>query len=500
MCGIVAEHGRSDPAALERMLERLKHRGPDDQGSVSVNGSWLGHQRLSIVDLESGKQPLVSGDGDLWLVGNGEVYNHLDVRVRLDEDTFQTSSDNEVALHLIDDGGPKALAELNGMFAFVVAGEDGRFVAARDPVGIKPLYWAHRNGSVRFASEMHAYDDDWRPYVEPFPPGCSWTPQHGLVRFASAVPDRPVDPPPAPEDILPGTRDVLIDAVKRQLMGDVPVGVFLSGGLDSSLVAAIAAKVLADRGETLQTFAVGSDGSPDLAAARRVADYIGSQHYETTYTAEDALKSLPQVVRAIESFDPGLVRSAVPNFMLSRLTVQHVKVVLTGEGADELFAGYEYMQEFQEPDALHAELVRTLRNLHNHNLQRCDRVTMAHGLEARVPFLDQKVIEWAMRIPAELKISGPDRPEKKLLREAFEGWLPHDLLWRVKAEFGDGSGARDALSSAVEAQVSADEFEAERNAVTPPLRTREEAYYHRIFHEHLGGVRAEVAISRHATA
>ena len=171
-------------------------------------------------------------------------------------------------------------------------------------------------------------------------------------------------------------------------------------------------------------------------------------------------------MRAIESFDPGLVRSAVPNFMLSRLTVQHVKVVLTGEGADELFAGYEYMQEFQEPDALHAELVRTLRNLHNLNLQRCDRVTMAHGLEARVPFLDQKVIEWAMRIPAELKISGPDRPEKKLLREAFEGWLPHDLLWRVKAEFGDGSGARDVLSSAVEAEVSADEFEAERNAVT----------------------------------
>jgi asparagine synthase (glutamine-hydrolysing) len=283
-------------------------------------------------------------------------------------------------------------------------------------------------------------------------------------------------------------------------MGDVPVGAFLSGGLDSSLVAAIAARAHARRGETLQTFAVGTEGSPDLLAARRVAEHIGSEHHELVYTAEDALRALPTVVRSIESFDPGLVRSAVPNFLLARMTVGHVKVVLTGEGADELFAGYDYLREFAEADALHAELERTVRALHNLNLQRCDRVTMAHGLEARVPFLDREMIAWAMRLPPEAKLAGPGVPEKRLLREAFTGWLPDDLLWREKAEFGDGSGARDVMSAAVAADISDAEFEAERGAVTPPLRTKEELAYHRIFRAHLPGVRPEVALSRFARA
>jgi asparagine synthase (glutamine-hydrolysing) len=501
MCGIVAEHGSSDPQQLERMLDRLTHRGPDDRGSVAVGGAWLGHRRLSIVDLESGAQPLAGGRGGLFLVGNGEIYNHEDVRATLPPERFTTASDNEVALHLIDMGGPMALSALNGMFAFVAAGEDGRFVAARDPVGIKPLYWTPptRVGkAVRFASEMHVFDDEWQPYVEPFPPGHAWTPEDGLVRFAAAVPD--AAPEPHAERLVPGTREVLIEAVERQLMGDVPVGVFLSGGLDSSLVAAIAARVYAERGERLQTFAVGTPGSPDLAAARRVAEHIGSEHRETTYTAEDALAALPEVVRAIESFDPGLVRSAVPNFFLARETARHIKVVLTGEGADELFAGYDYLREFTDPALLHDELVRTVRGLHNLNLQRCDRVTMAHGLEARVPFLDREVIAWALRLPPAAKVAGPGVPEKRLLREAFAGWLPDDLLWRDKAEFGDGSGARDVLSAATEAQISDAEFEAERDAVTPPLRTKEELAYFRIFREHLSGVRAEVAISRFARA
>jgi len=280
----------------------------------------------------------------------------------------------------------------------------------------------------------------------------------------------------------------------------VPVGVFLSGGLDSSLVAAIAARCLAQRGERLQTFAVGTPDSPDLAAARRVAEHVGAEHHETTYTAADALDALPEVVRAIESFDPGLVRSAVPNYLLARFTARHVKVVLTGEGADELFAGYDYLREFDDPDRLHAELVRTVRALHNLNLQRCDRVTMAHGLEARVPFLDREVIDWALRLPAEAKLAPPGEPEKRLLREAFDGWLPDDLLWRDKAEFGDGSGARDVLSEATEAEISDAEFEAERDAIAPPLRTKEELAYFRIFREHLTGVRAEFAISRFARA
>jgi asparagine synthase (glutamine-hydrolysing) len=498
MCGIVAAHGVRDRAALERMLAELEHRGPDDAGRVAVNGSWLGHRRLSIVDVGGGAQPLRDADGELWLVGNGEVYNHEAVRGGLADRPFLTSSDNEVALHLLDERGPEALAELNGMFAFVAAGCDGRFVAARDPVGIKPLYWARRGEEVLFASEMHVFADDWQPFVEPFPPGCAWTPETGLVPFAGPL---PLDPEPAPAHrMLSGTREALIGSVHRQLMGDVPVGVFLSGGLDSSLVAAIAARILAARGERLKTFAVGTSGSPDLAAARRVAEHLDSEHHETTYTATDALAALPGVVRSIESFDPGLVRSAVPNYMLARFTARHVKVVLTGEGADELFAGYEYMRELSEPAALHAELERTVASLHNLNLQRCDRVTMAHGLEARVPFLDREVIDWAMSLPPEAKVTRPGEPEKRLLREAFDGWLPDELLWRDKAEFGDGSGARDVLSEAMAATVSDGEFEAERRAVDPPLRTKEELAYYRIFRAHLPAVRAEVAISRFARA
>jgi asparagine synthase (glutamine-hydrolysing) len=265
-------------------------------------------------------------------------------------------------------------------------------------------------------------------------------------------------------------------------------------------VAAIAARIMVTRGERLQTFAVGTPGSPDLAAARRVAEWIGSEHHETVYSAAEALETLPGVVRAIESFDPGLVRSAVPNYMLARFTAERVKVVLTGEGADELFAGYDYMRSFSEPEKLHAELERTVCSLHNLNLQRCDRVTMAHGLEARVPFLDREVIDWAMSLPPEAKLAPPGTPEKRLLREAFAGWLPDELLWRDKTEFGDGSGARDVLSEAVAAGISGAELEAERGAVEPPLRTKEELAYYRIFRDHLPRVRAEVALSRFARA
>ncbi len=507
MCGIVAEHGTTDAAGLERMLERLTHRGPDDSGTIGVGRSWLGHRRLSIVDVVGGRQPLVNVGQDVWLVGNGEIYNHDAVRAGLEGHDFVTGSDNEVALHLLIERGPLGLAELNGMFAFVMAATDGRFVAARDAVGIKPLYWAQLGECTRFASEMAAFDVAWQPFVEPFPPGCAWTPEDGLVRFAAAVPDglRPLAGPTEPgasatTEVLVRTRDVLVDAVERQLMGDVSVGVFLSGGLDSSLVAAIAAAVLAERGERLQTFAVGTVDSPDLAAARIVAEHLDTEHREMTYTAEDALAVMPTAVRSIESFDPALVRSAVPNFLLAGFTAEHVKVVLTGEGADELFAGYEYLRDFTDLDGLHAELVRTVESLHNLNLQRCDRVTMAHGLEARVPFLDREVIEWALRVPPGFKLAGAGQPEKRLLREAFEGWLPDALLWRDKAEFGDGSGAAGVLTAAIEAEITAADFEAERDDVTPPLRTREELAYYRIFREHLAGVRPERTLSRFATA
>ena len=510
MCGIAAVYGAQPNGETTRMLGRLVHRGPDDAGEVHVDGAWLGHRRLSIVDVDGGHQPFANAAGDVWLVGNGEVYNHEEVRATLVPGQFATRSDNEVALHLLDERGPAGLAELEGMFAFLVAGEDGRFIAARDAVGIKPLYWAQRDGQVRFASEMAAFAPGWMPYVEAFPPGCHWTPEGGLERYASAVPEtgegapaaRAVwsDAPEPPEEALAATREILIASVQRQMMGDVPVGVFLSGGLDSAIVAAIAARHLEQYGEQLKTFAVGTEGSADLMAARVVSQHLGTEHHERLYDSREAVAALPDVVRAIEHFDPSLVRSAVPNFLLADMTAQHVKVVLTGEGADELFAGYEYLRGFDDATSLQSELMRTVHGLHNLNLQRCDRVTMAHSLEARVPFLDRQVIAFAFGLPMAWKLSAPGELEKRLLRRAFDGWLPDEILWREKAEFGDGSGAKDVLTNTVEESVSSADFERDRGVTDPPLRTREEFAYHRIFAEHLPGVRPERTLGRFATA
>ena len=511
MCGIVGGYGGIEPEAVRRMMGRIAHRGPDDDGLVQVGGNTLGHRRLSIVDVEGGKQPLSTPDGSLHLVGNGEVYNHEEILETLDDRAMTTRSDNEVALRLVAERGPDALSELLGMYAFLIAGEDGTFIAVRDPVGIKPLYWARpeANGPVFFASEMRAFDEDLQPFVESFPPGHYWTPEGGLVRFGRAVPKddalKPFDGPsepgaPIPEAILDEVRDRLIRTVERQMMGDVPVGVFLSGGLDSSLVAAVAARWYEERGEKLKTFAVGLEDSPDLLAARAVAEHLGTEHQESVYTQEDALRVLPEVVRTIESFDPSLVRSAVPNFILAEFTARHVKVVLTGEGADEIFAGYEYLEDFRTEDDLHAELVRTIEGLHDLNLQRADRVTMAHGLEARVPFLELDMISLGLSLPAGWKLAGEGQPEKRLLRQAFEGWLPDDFLWRKKAQFGDGSGAVTVLQEKMEQSVTEEEFERERNEVEPPLRTREEVAYYRIFREYLGEVRPEQTVGRFATA
>jgi asparagine synthase (glutamine-hydrolysing) len=503
MCGIAARLGPQAPGEDERLLARLEHRGPDDRGEAHFEGGWLGHRRLSIVDLDGGHQPLRSRESNRWLVGNGEIYNHREVRQRLGDGGYRTRSDNEVALQLLTRRGPDALGELEGMYALLSATSDGRsFVAARDPVGIKPLYWARRGDEVRFASELSAFDPAWRPSLEAFPPGHYWTPDGGLRRFADAVPDERADDTrlePEPED-LEEIREVLVASVRRQMMGDVPVGVFLSGGLDSSLVAAIAARYYAERGDRLSTFAVGLEASPDVMAARQAAEYLGTDHHERLYTAEEAVAAVAPVVRAIEHFDPSLVRSAVPNYLLAEMTARHVKVVLTGEGADELFAGYTYLREFAEPGQLDEELTRTVQALHHLNLQRCDRVTMAHGLEARVPFLDRDVIALALRLPAAWKLAGEGVPEKRLLRAAFAGWLPDELLWREKSQFGDGSGAGSILRDAAQRGITSAELAEEANAVDPPIRTREELAYFRIWREHLNGVRPERNVGRFATA
>ena len=508
MCGIVAAFGEIDAGKCERMLNRLQHRGPDDTGILALDSVWLGHQRLSIVDISCGRQPLANGDNTAWVVGNGEIYNHKDLSAKLPPGILQTRSDTEVALHVVMRGGPASVAEFRGMFALAMATAGGDGLVARDPMGVKPLYWIDGANGTLFASELRAYDSEDRPAVASFPPGCLWTPATGIVRYANSV---PVEVRPARRalrptwdgSVLEKVRDSVVLSVQRRMMGDVDVGVFLSGGLDSAIVAAIAAEHTRRRGGVLATFAVGTKDSSDLVAARRVAEFVRSDHHEIIATAETIGDELDHAVEVIEHYDPGLVRSAVPNLLLAREAAKKVKVVLTGEGADELYAGYRYVHgpEFAQPDALHAELVRSLEQLHHLNLQRCDRTTMYFGLEARVPFLDTHVVRTALTLPPEWKQTADGRPEKAMLREAFIDWLPEELLWRGKEQFGDGSGAGEVLAALAMDDAAA----AHTQGVTrqPPdswaLRSDEEILYYRIWQHHFSGVRPNRTLGRFAT-
>jgi asparagine synthase (glutamine-hydrolysing) len=510
MCAIAAVYGERagiDPvhvtAVAEPMLERIAHRGPDDGGSRVVGRhAWLGHRRLSIVDLGGGRQPLGSPGG--WsLVCNGEIYNHQRLRAEFGEWRFATSSDSESALVLLRLHGPGALGRLQGMWALCAAAPGGQFVAARDRLGIKPLYWARSGGAVHFASELRAFPESMQRAAESFPPGCYWTPEEGLARFAGPVPRSGTGAWNAvPAEVAEkATREVLADSVRRHLMADVEVGVFLSGGLDSGVVAAVAAAEYARAGRRLKTFAVGTADSPDLLAAREAAGFLGTDHHEAVLGAGQAIAALDKVVASVESFDASLIRSAVPNWFLSALAARHVKVVLTGEGADELFAGYGYYhRRHAGPDALDRELEHTLSQLHGLNLQRCDRMTMAHGLEARVPFLDSDVIAHAMSLPPELKALEPDGTEKGHLRRAFAGWLPDSLLWRRKAQFGTGSGAQGVLAPHFDSLAADGELATARRESGVELRSNEELAYYRAFRRALPSVRPDAVITRFATA
>jgi asparagine synthase (glutamine-hydrolysing) len=505
MSGIVAAHGPFDPREGERMLDRLAHRGPDGQGSHALDHAWLGHTRLAVVDLAGGAQPLRDSTGTYWLVGDGEIYNHARLRRQLEQrgHVFRSRADQESALHLIEADGLAALSRLWGMFAFAGADTDGHFFAARDTMGIAPLYWVRHDDTTVFASELKAFDPQRRADVEPFPPGHVWTPEGGLAPFRvladttpATLPDTPSDEEPT-EAVLSAIRESLIGAVERLLEADVPVGALLSGGLDSSLVTAIAARHAHRAGKRFPTFAVGRQDSADLVAARQVAEALGTDHHERVYTDDELIDWVPEVIRVIESFDPSLVHSSVPNLLVSKLAARSVKVVLIGEGADELFAGYGYYGEIDSGAELHQELLSTIEGLHIGGLQRVDRVAGATGLEARTPFLDLDVVELGLSLPAQWKLSG-DRPEKWLLRKAFEGWLPDRLLWRPKEQFGQGTGAGDVLGSYYASTVSEEEFEAERGALDPPLRTREEVAYYRLFQRELTGVDPEHLIGRFA--
>jgi len=514
VCGIVAAfanvRGGIDPDRLTRMLGRIQHRGPDDTGTLALDHAWLGHQRLSIIDVGGGRQPIADTERPTtWIVGNGEIYNYRELNADLPDGLVRTGSDTEAALHLVMRDGPASVRALKGMFAIAMATSDGGGLVARDAMGIKPLYWVRDEHATLFASELRAFDPEDRPRAESFPPGCLWMPGTGLVRYAHAVPVevRPARRAPADRwdrEVLGRIRQGLVVAVRRRMMSDVGVGVFLSGGLDSALIATIAAREAARAGEVLPTFAVGTEDSADLLAARRVAEHIGSDHHEVLATPEAISVALDEAVAVIEHFDPGLVRSSVPNLLLAKEASKKVKVVLTGEGADELFAGYDYLhtEEFANPDTLHAELVRSLEQLHHLNLQRCDRTTMYFGLEARVPFLDADFVRLALALPPEWKQLTHGRAEKALLREAFAGWLPDELLWRGKEQFGDGSGAGVVLAQL--ATAKADQVSDRRVGQVPDdgwaLRSQEEVLYFDIWQRHFRGVRPVHNLGAFATA
>ena len=443
MCGIAVLWGDADVGAVRNMLACLRHRGPDGDGlfTAAAAPTVMGHTRLAIIDTAGGAQPILNGAGDRSIVANGEIYNYRFLREMLGADHFITRSDTEVVLRLFEREGAETVRRLDGMFAFVI--QDGAQVfAARDPVGIKPLYYGRRGAGYAFASEIKALigrADD----IREFPPATLF---HSATGFRSyySVPAAAPATDDRIESLVAELRAALKRAVGKWLVSDVPVGAFLSGGLDSSLIAALARR----HAGPLHTFSVGAAGSRDLEAARQVARHIDSTHHELTFTAADVAQALPAIIYHLESDDPDLMRSAIPCYFAAKLASEHVKVVLTGEGADELFAGYTYYRRYRRADTLASEITRSIAAMHNVNLQRVDRMAMAHGLEARVPFLDGEVIACAQRIPVALKlrdVGGRRAVEKWILRAAASDLLPDAIVWRDKMQFDEGSGMIDLL-------------------------------------------------------
>ena len=473
---------------VDEMLDRLVHRGPDATGVHVANGTaTLGHRRLSIVDLTGGDQPLVHPDAAL--VGNGEIYNAPELRAELaGEREHATRSDNEVILHLIAAHGPAAVHRLRGMYAFALA-LDGELLLGRDPLGIKPLYTGSLDDDLVFASELRSFPTGTTD-VSAVAPGTIWSTRTGEHRYYD-VPD----PDPIDADVhhhALRVRAALETAVERRLMADVPVGAFLSGGIDSSAIVALLRKHV----DELHTFSVGLAGSPDLAAARAVADHLGTIHHERVLDPDEISAALPEIVAALESYDQDLVRSAVPTWFTAELAAEHVKVVMTGEGADELFAGYRYHKDLVTDDEIHADARRSLSELHHVNLQRVDRLTMAHSLEARVPFLDIDLVETALAIPPALRrpesrssaAAGGRAREKRVLRLAVDDLLPHDIVWRDKAQFDEGSGTADllpVLTADVAPAAATERYRADNHDAA--LRSAEECHYHQLL---LDGVEA----------
>jgi asparagine synthase (glutamine-hydrolysing) len=494
--------------ALE-LSQRQRHRGPDWSGVYIDGSAILVHERLAIVDPAGGSQPLRSADGELVLAVNGEIYNHRELKKELAQPyAFQTGSDCEVINALYREDTPDSfLNRLNGIFAFALwDAAKQRFLIARDPMGVCPLYWGHdREGRLCVASEMKALANLCAD-VSQFPPGHYYDSATRELTQYYRKPWRDYDAVQSVEVSKQELREAFERAVHRQLMTDVPYGVLLSGGLDSSLVAAVAARFARKRVEDddtseawwprLHSFAIGLKGSPDLAAAAIAAESLGTVHHGFEYTFEEGLDALPEVIRHIETYDVTTIRASTPMYLLARrIKAMGVKMVLSGEGSDEIFGGYLYFHKAPNAREFHEELVRKLDALYNYDCLRANKSMMAWGVEPRVPFLDVEFLDVAMKMDAQEKMIDKSRGgkrgiEKAVLREAFEGYLPDSILWRQKEQFSDGVGYGwiDGLKAHAEAQVSDRELAAadKRFPINPPL-TKEAYYYRSLFEQFYPG-------------
>ena len=507
MCGIagifnIKIQSRELRSKALQMARKIRHRGPDWSGIYCGGSAILAHERLSIVDPQSGGQPLYSPDRKLVLAVNGEIYNHRDIRARYaGRYEFQTGSDCEVILALYRDKGIHFLEDLNGIFAFALYDEEkDEYLIARDPIGVIPLYIGKDSeGHIYFGSELKALEGFCDEY-EPFLPGHYYHSKEGKMKrwytrdwmdYEKVAKENGTSP-------CRQIHDALEEAVHRQLMSDVPYGVLLSGGLDSSVISAIAKKYAAKRIETdgasdawwpqLHSFAVGLKGAPDLVKAREVAEYIGTVHHEINYTLQEGLDAIRDVIYFIETYDVTTVRASTPMYLLARvIKSMGIKMVLSGEGADEIFGGYLYFHKAPDARAFHEETVRKLSKLHLYDCLRANKSLAAWGVEGRVPFLDKEFLDVAMRLAPEVKMAPGKVIEKKVVREAFESLLPVSVAWRQKEQFSDGVGYSwiDTLKEVTAAAVSDEQMAhaAERFPVHPPMN-KEEYYYRSIFEEH----------------
>lgn len=515
MCGIVCAFDVKEsteklrPQILE-MAKTIRHRGPDWSGVYSDEKAILAHERLAIVDPASGKQPLFSKDKSLVLAANGEIYNHRELRTKIGEQyEFQTQSDCEVILALFEEKGALFLDDLNGIFGFAVYNANtGEYLIARDHMGIIPLYhgW-DKNGTYYVASELKALEGICNS-IEVFPPGHYLSSNDGkLTRWYQR---RWMDFESVKENktSIEKLRNALEDAVHRQLMSDVPYGVLLSGGLDSSITSAIAKKYAQKRiesGDTqeawwpqLHSFSVGLRGSPDLVAAKKVAEHIGTIHHEITFTIQEGLDAIRDVIYHLETYDITTVRASTPMYLMARvIKSMGIKMVLSGEGADELFGGYLYFHKAPNSEEFHKETVRKLDKLYQYDCLRANKSLAAWGIEGRVPFLDKEFIDVAMSINPEDKMINGERMEKWVLRKAFESYLPPSVAWRQKEQFSDGVGYNwiDTLKALVETSVSDEKMQnAKHRFPLQTPRTKEEYYYRSVFEQHFPSETAALTV------